>query len=620
MNGDTNAVSLGFRHEAYLIWTHARKAWGLLSPRFKWAFAGASVLMAAISLCNTVFPLLLGQLVDALKSGADEALPPANMYGVVARFLALIGGTFFVREALQVTRGYIVENTCTRVEKSMTVHAISHLMKADLTALSQEKIGALHGRLSRSVVGFVRFIRLAFLDFLPPLVTGLFALIAALTKQPLLALVMAAVIPLSLYLTLRQLTSQKGVRLALIRSREEMDGTVVEQLGGMESVRAANAHDREVERVARAAERRRQMESRHLLSISLFSSAKAINEAFFHLLVLGAAAFLAINGTVSFGDILTFSFLFANVMTPLNAVHRALDEGHECSLMVADLLKILDEPPDRSFSPAEVKEPTLMTGQPLLVVQDLCVEYATECGCKSALKKVSAIIRHGETIGLAGPSGCGKTTLLRVLLRLTHPTSGLVSIGNVPVESLSREAIGRLIGYVSQNPFVFGGTIEENIRYGRPAADLPAIEDAARRACLHDEIVAMPGGYHAQIKERGANLSAGQRQRLALARVFLQDPPILILDEGTSALDTINERNVQRAIDLTRADRTVILVAHRLSTMLDADRIYVFHDGEVVEIGTYQELYQKGGFFAELVHCTEVGVNGNTPAGSVAMK
>jgi ATP-binding cassette subfamily B protein len=189
-----------------------------------------------------------------------------------------------------------------------------------------------------------------------------------------------------------------------------------------------------------------------------------------------------------------------------------------------------------------------------------------------------------------------------------------VKIGNVPVESFSREAIGRLVGYVSQNPFVFAGSIEENIRYARPEASADAVADAARRACIHDEIMAMPDGYRAQIKERGANLSAGQRQRLALARVFLQDPPILILDEGTSALDTINERNVQRAIDLARADRTVILVAHRLSTMIDADCIYVFHGGLIAETGTYAELYQKGGIFTELVHCTQCGVNDVLPS------
>jgi ATP-binding cassette subfamily B protein len=612
MNENPPASPLDFRSETRLILAHARKAWTLLPLRYQCAFCIASLLIAAISACNTLFPILLGQLVDELKFGADHKLTSTAMIGIVGRFLAMVGSIFLVRELLQVGRGALVENTCTRVEKAMTVHAISHLMKADLAALSQDKIGALQGRLSRSVVGFVRFIRLAFLDFLPPLVTGLFALTAALAKQPLLAVAMAAVIPVSLYLTLRQLTSQKGVRLALIRSREDMDGTVVEQLAGMESVRAANAHEREVERVARAAERRRRMENRHLLAMSLYSSAKALNEAFFHLLVLGTAAVLAINGSVSYGDILTFSFLFANVMSPLNAVHRSLDEGHECSLMVADLLKILEEPSDRSFTPAQVKEPTLAAGRPLLVVKDLCVDYATEIGCKSALKNVSAVIRHGETIGFAGPSGCGKTTFLRVLLRLTHPTSGVVSVGDAPVESISREAIGRLVGYVSQNPFIFGGTIEENIRYGQPNAVPEAVEEAARRACIHEEILAMPGAYHAEVRERGVNLSAGQRQRLALARVFLQDPPILILDEGTSALDTINERNVQRAIDLARADRTVILVAHRLSTMMDADRIYVFHGGLIVETGTYDELYHQGGIFTELVHCTEVGVGGKS--------
>ncbi len=150
----------------------------MLPQRFKWAFGGASMLMAAISVCNTVFPLLLGQLVDELKMGADQNFSATVMYGTVGRFLGLIGGIFVVREILQVVRSYLVENTCTRVEKAMTVHAISHIMTADLTSLSQDKIGTLHGRLSRSVVGFVRFMRLAFLDFLPPLATGLFALVA----------------------------------------------------------------------------------------------------------------------------------------------------------------------------------------------------------------------------------------------------------------------------------------------------------------------------------------------------------------------------------------------------------------------------------------------------------
>jgi ATP-binding cassette subfamily B protein len=544
-------------------------------------------------------------MLDGVKAGSDQNLDAPAMYRIVGEYLGVIAIIFLIREVLQVVRRYLVENACTRITKDMTVKVIGHLMMAEFSTLTQEKIGALQGRVGRAVHGFVRFIRLAFLDFFPPLCMGLFALIATISKQPILAGVMACVIPASLYLTLRQIRSQRGIRLQLIRSPDEMDGAIVEQLAGLEYVRAADMYDHEVARIADAAERRRAMENRHHFQMSLFGSAKSLNEAFFHILVLALAAYLAIEGDISFGDVLTFSLLFANVMAPLAEVHRGLDEGHECSLLVAELLHMLDEPLDPSFSPLEPKEPSPVPAQPIVEVEDLVVEYSAENARKRALKGVSLAIRHGETIGLAGPSGCGKTTWLKVLLRLTHPTSGRITLGGVPLESVSRAAIGKLIGYVSQSPFVFAGTVEDNIRYGSPHADPMAIQEAAIRACIHDEILQMPGGYQFNIRERGLNLSAGQRQRLALARVFLKDSPILILDEGTSALDTISERYIQSAIDLARKDRTVIMVAHRLTTLLDADRIYVFQDGHVVEIGTYAELYGRGGFFRHLVECAE---------------
>jgi ATP-binding cassette, subfamily B, bacterial len=601
----------GFGHEARLIVSYAAQVWRLIPTRHKVALGGAALLMAVVSACNTAFPLLLGQLLDRVKSGANLGYSSHHLFEIAGLFLGLIAGAYLLREALNVVRRYFVENSCTRIEKAMTVKVVSHLMKGDLGTLTQAKVGALQGRISRSVVGFVRFIRLGFLDFFPPLLTGLFALTAAVTKQPLLAIAMAGIIPASLILTMRQLNSQKGIRLKLIRSREEMDGTVVEQLGGLDYVRAANTNDYEVQRVARAAERRRAMEIRHHFQMSLFGCVKALNEGFFHILVLAMAVYLAVSNQITFGDVLIFSLLFNNVMAPLNEVHRGLDEGHECSLQVADLLALLAEPPDKSFSPVTVQEPRPNSGEPIIEVEDLVVEYPSISGCKRALNGVSTLVVHGETIGLAGPSGCGKTTWLRVLMRLTHPTAGRVLIGGAPLESVSREAIGRLIGYVGQSPFVFAGTVAENIRYGNPEISEEAMIEAAHRACIHDEIMEMPGGYQAQVKERGSNLSGGQRQRLALARVFLKDPPILILDEGTSALDTISERHIQRAIDLARKDRTVILVAHRLSTLLDADRIFVFQGGHVVETGTYAELYRHGGVFTELVHCAGVGVTEN---------
>ena len=504
---------------------------------------------------------------------------------------------------MSVLRRFLVENACTRIDKNLCVRLVAHLMEVDLATLSHEQVGALHGRIHRSVEGYVRFLRITFQDFFPAILSGSFALIAAFSQQPRVAIAMACVVPISMALTVWQLITQKGIRLDLLRIREAMDGTVVEQLAGIDYVRAAHTHPQEIRRVEKAAERRRSKEIRHHFEMSLFGSGKAINEGLFYLAVIAVAVYLFASKTIQYGDMVLYPMLFLQVMAPLNDIHRFIDEGHECSLKVGDLLDLLEEPVDRSFRPTRILEPCIDGSVPLFVAEALRVDYETSDGRrKRALDGVNLTIHAGETIGVAGRSGCGKSTWLKVMMRLTHPTSGEVKLGGVPIDCVSREAIGNLIGYVGQNPFVFSGTIAENIAYGREDASDDDIRRAARMACIHEEIMAMPGGYSASVSERGQNLSGGQRQRLALARVFLKNPPILILDEGTSALDNISERNVQRAIHAARADRTVILVAHRLSTLLDTDRIFVFNDGRVVETGDYDDLVARGGVFTELVH------------------
>jgi ATP-binding cassette subfamily B protein len=580
----------------------------LVRGRHRWAFAGAALVMVLASAAQVAIPLLLGRLIDDVQRGAARGLPPGVLYGLAGVNLALIAGAYLLREAFHVLRRFLVERACVSIEKETTVRLVAHLMRMNLAAFTHQKVGALHGRIHRSVGGLVRFLRVTLLDFFPAVLTGAFAFGATLSKQPCLGLMMLGVIPVALWLTRRQLRSQTGVRLALMRSKEGMDGTVVEQLSGLDYVRAADTHRREVERVARAAEERRAKELQHHFRMSLFGSSKALNEAFFHLVVLGGSVYFAVTGAISFGDIWTFSLLFLKIMTPLAEVHRILDEAHESRLHTEQLLQMLAQPVDVSFAPAAVEEPRLEPSRPAFVVEDLRVEYHTDEGQpRRGVRDVSLAVRHGETLGVAGRSGSGKTTLLRVLLRLTHPAEGRAWLGGVPLERVSRAAIGRLVGYVGQVPFVFAGTVADNIAYGSAPAALEAIEQAARLACLHEEILAMPGGYQAPVAERGQNLSGGQKQRIALARVFLKNPPILILDEGTSALDTVSESRVRQAIEAARQDRTVILVAHRLSTLRHADRVVVFEGGRIVEAGGYEELVRRGGAFAELAVCAGDG-------------
>jgi len=190
-------------------------------------------------------------------------------------------------------------------------------------------------------------------------------------------------------------------------------------------------------------------------------------------------------------------------------------------------------------------------------------------------------------------------------MRLLHPYSGQADLGGKPLHSISREGIAQAVGYVGQAPFIFAGTIADNIAYERLGASRDEILRAAEMACLHEEIMEMTSGYDATVLEGGKNLSGGQRQRLALARVLLKNPPLLILDEATSALDTISERRIHDALVALRGDRTVVLVAHRLSTLLNADRILVFDHDKIVDEGSYEELLERGGLFAELVNSAE---------------
>jgi ATP-binding cassette subfamily B protein len=600
-------IACEFRLVARRFW----QAWYVIPFRRKAVLTLAAVVIAAVSACNTLMPLSLGRLVDGIQAGRDQGASQWTLYLHTAMFLGAIAAIYIAREGLNVLRRGLVENTCAKLQRDTYVRVLDHLVRADFGAFTNDKVGTVHGRAFRSVDGLIRLTKLGFLEFFPAILTGTFALMAATSKKPILGFIMALVIPTALYLTLRQIMSQRRVRLKLMRSCETIDGSVVELLSGLEYIRAADTSGVELERVRNESQRRMVIEYGHHLKMALFGAAKALNEGLFHVLVLAVAAFLAIRGDISMGDVLMFSILYMNVMAPLNEVHRVLDEGHDASLRVGDLLELLAKPLDPSFKVPKPRIPTVIPRKPVIEVDGLVVEYATSDGRSiRAVDHLSLKIRHGETIGVAGYSGSGKSTWLKAFLRLVHPTSGSIRFGGVPIEAVDRQTIGALVGYVSQNPFVFSGSIAENIAYGTgtPSDDRAAIQAAAKAACLHREIMMMPGGYDAPITERGGNLSGGQRQRLAIARVLLKQPPILILDEATSALDNVNERLIQRSLGFSAVDRTTILVAHRLTTLRNVDRILVFENGRIVETGTYDALVSRGGMFARLVLSGEEGL------------
>lgn len=564
----------------------------LMEKPEKTALVFASGIMVITGFLTNLPAVILGRLVDKLV-GAEQIV-----FSVAIPFISLIIGIILAREALTVVRKYLVENVATQTDKKQTVAVIDHLLKTDIANINQQQIGSLQGRIFRSIQGMIKIIKLGFLDFFPVFFSAIAAIIIALTQKPLLAGVMILVIPVGLFLVVWQVSSQKGIRVALLRGKEIIDGTVVEMLGGIETVRALNTEDTEVKKVEEVAEAMRKKEIRHHIWMALFDSGKYLNEGFFYIIVISLSIFLAAQDIITKGDILVYSILFLSITGPLREIHRILDEAHESSIKVNDLYDLLKQPRDISFA-AKGKEKSLAAVANAIDVHNLSFKYANS----PVLHDINFSIKNGEKIGIAGASGCGKSTLIKILLRLIHGYSGSVQIFGRDLQSIGREEIADRIAYVPQRTHIFSGTIRENIVYGCQPENITddEIVRAAKLANLHEEIEQALGGYSGRVAENGNNLSGGQKQRLAIARLILKSPELLIFDEATSALDNTNEIKIQRNIEQLFKDKTTITIAHRLTTLKNTDRIFVFERGRIVQEGTFDGLANQKGLFQDFL-------------------
>ncbi len=573
--------------------------WSTLPRLHRMALTSASLITIGSGILTNVPPLILGKLVDTLTKGSNAS------FRVCVNFVIILALVILVKEGLQVLRKYLVENACTQIEKQSTLALTSRILKLDLEGINSDmQSGALSGRIHRSIEGLLKLLKASFLDFIPISLTVLCSFVIVLFKSPSLSVLMCLVVPFGFFVVLRQLYTQSGIRLKLMRTKEEIDGKLVELLQGVEFVRAASTEAYEAKKMEAIAESLRKTEIKHDFRMAIYDAAKYLNEGLFFVLTVVCSVYMVSLKLITAGDILVYALLFNNIVGPLREMHRTVDVAHEGALHVADFINLMQKPLadsyavkiGKSVSDQHGKAPSL----PHIETVGLSFKYRGSNGKGAALRDINLAISKGQRIGIAGPSGSGKSTLIKLLLRLYEPCAGSIVIGGRPLSSMTREEIAATFGYVSQTPFLFSGTIEENIAYGCGNVSHAQAVAAANKANIHDEIARLDKGYQSVVTERGENLSGGQRQRIAIARVFLKNPQVLLFDEATAALDHTNEKIVQDALLEAMKGRTVIMVAHRLSTLRYADRIIVFGNGAVSEIGGFEELLERGGAFARL--------------------
>ena len=574
-----------------------KKIYKLLDKKQKLVFIIIVLIMIISAALAQMTPKAIGWLTDDILS--KESIS----FEKVIPFLIFILVVNVFNEIIKIIRRVLVEDTATRTEKRARGLVIKSLLMAPLSYFRKNMTGNIHGRLNRCLDGTIKLEKLLFMDFAPAIFNSIAAIITIFITLPIaLALPMMLVIPIGVFIVLKQIKSQKGIRVELLNSKSEMDGTIVELINGIEVIRICDSLDLETNRFDNKSEFLRAKEMKHHKAMALFDCLKFINQAVFTVLVIGISTYLATKDTISVGSVLTAYLCFNQLLKPLEELHRIFDEVSECTVLATDFFKMTEIENDFSYLPISVESENKETDE-IINMENITFFYP-ESEDKVILDNFNIDIEKGTYLGIAGPSGCGKSSLIKSICKL-EKANGTIIVDNINLNNLSRKDISKMIALVPQSPFLIAGTIFENITYGIDReVSQEEVEEAARRAYILDYIKSLPDKFDTMVSEGGNNLSGGQRQRIAIARIFLRKPKILILDEATSALDNTSEKHIQEEIEKMKEENntTIIAIAHRLTTLKNCDRIIVLNKGHIEEEGKFDDLIEKGGMFSDMYY------------------
>ncbi len=569
----------------------ARIAGVYMRPRWK---AWTCAMLAAIAVA-----VLSAKLVQIFEPAINDLLvnhKPGALMMVPLTIAALAIG----RALAQVIQASLVNQIGNAVVGDVQVQLFGKLVRADLAHLRTQHSGAYVS----SVLYDASLIREAatsgVINYTQHALTVIGAITVMVSNDLLLSLTLVAAAPLTGFIMRRFSKKTTKAAKGAMAETSALSTAIMESLDGVRVVKIENRESYEEARVAEVVQRRQ----KHLVKgANARARAAPATELVMTLItatVIAYAGWRAQSGAMNVGAFMAFLLalgLASQSLRQLSNLATVMAEGMSAARR---LFAALDVEPEVREQPGAA---TLARGDTTICFKDVSFAYA---GGPPTLRDVTLEVRRGETVALVGPSGGGKTTILNLIPRFYDATDGGVTIDGVDIRDVTLASLRAQIALVTQEPFLFDDTIRANIAYARPDASQAEIETAARAAAAHDFILSLPAGYDTLVGEAGARLSGGQRQRIAIARAFLKDAPILLLDEATSALDTESEAQVQAALARLMAGRTTILIAHRLSTVRGADRIYVIDKGQVVETGDHDSLIKTRGLYARLARSQDL--------------
>jgi ATP-binding cassette subfamily B protein len=552
-----------------------------------------ALLLAAASALD---PLIMKYLFDRL--GAPDGLQS------FAAGLAALAVVEVARAGLQGVMGVWSWDARLAVDYEVRERVVSKLNSLPLSFHQREGVGGTMNRINQAIAGWVAAFGETTFNLVPTLLYLTISITAMVRLDWRLALLVVFFAPLPAIIGARAAPEQIQRERRLVERWSSIYSRFNEVLVGIMTVKGFGMEDAEKRRFLDGVREGNDVVRRGVRTDSFNGGLRALTVTAARLAALGLGGYLAARGDITVGTLVAFLGYIGGLFGPVQGLTNTYQLLRKASVSLETIYGVLDADEVVGDTP-NAADVAPLRGE--VQIRDLVFGYQPG---PPVLRGVNLTVQRGETIALIGPSGSGKTTLASLIQRLYPVSEGSISIDGVDIRAMTQRSLRAQIGVVFQDAHLFNDTVRANIAYGRPDATAAQIEAAARAAQAHEFIMALPDGYDTVVRERGARLSGGQRQRVAIARALLKDPPILILDEATSALDTESERLIQLALGRLLAGRTAFVIAHRLSTVRDADRIVVLENGAIAEIGTHDELMARGGYYAGLVEKQRKGFLG----------